>query len=433
MYKLEEELSKNKTVIDSLAVPDELEARLHDALSASTEPKRSKSGIIFTAAACLLIVCMFTWSDTLAYYGQRLMGYDQVMNATLQELNKLGKGQKIGQSWQFEKGPMLILDGIMLDDNQLIAFYTIKGSEADIYNLTLNGMQGRMDYQLQSAVGECNAQGTEIKYQASFEAPYFFEKNLAFTFQWQDPALASPQYGKIDFTINRRQAMGHSLKNNLHINKKIGDRKIRFDSILASPTSTVISGTIATPWELARDQVLGERIRPMELAFQLIANEQPLAEQTAGLSTGVDGIRFSCKFDALPSHLDSLNIQLNSITADFDVNERITIDKEVHDKTFMINGQRIIIHELTESNGDSFLTISSDESTVLTRVFMNMDGQMTDLNETISDSYNKSAAGQILHTRTLHFSGKGDKLQLIIERMTYKTACRENFMILPGK
>lgn len=429
MHRLEEQLSKNKAMIENLIVPDELESRLHNVLYAQTVQKGSTTRKIFIAAACLLILCLFTWSDTLAYYSQRLMGYDQVMNTTLQSLNKLGKGQKIGKSWQFNNGPEMVLDGIMLDDNQLIAFYTIKGSETDIQNLFINGMNGRFNHPLHSAVGKLNAKGTEIKYQASFASPYFFEKNLAFEFQWQDPSLSAPQHGIIDFALNRRQAMGHTLKKDLHINKKIGDSVIRFDSILASPTSTVITGTIASPWELVRDEIMGERIRPQNLEIRLTANQHLVEAQSAEISTGVNGIRFSYQFDALPAHLNSLSMQLKSITADFDVNQKININKEAHDESTYIENRKIIINKFEESNGDSYVTISSDDDIVLTRVSMIMDGKQISLNETNSDIYDKNAAGTVLHTRTLHFSGQGKELQLFVERMIYKADCQANFTI----
>ena len=64
-------------------------------------------------------------SDTLAFYGKRLIGYDPIMNGTLKQLNQLGKGQSINKSYTYKNGVVLSLDGIMLDDNQCLAYYTI--------------------------------------------------------------------------------------------------------------------------------------------------------------------------------------------------------------------------------------------------------------------------------------------------------------------
>ncbi len=75
--------------------------------------------------------------DTLAYYGKKLIGYDMVMNGTLQELNQLGKGQEIGEAYTFQNGVTLSLDGIMLDGNQLLAFYTLYDPRGTIGEIDL--------------------------------------------------------------------------------------------------------------------------------------------------------------------------------------------------------------------------------------------------------------------------------------------------------
>lgn len=432
MDSVEERLAQQKLSMDNLEIPEDFEARLRRAVYDRAMLKRGRVRKMVLVAACILLLIIASQSDTLAYYGQRLLGYDQVMNGTLQELNKLGKGQKIEQSYQFKNGPLLTLDGVMLDDNQLIAFYTIKGSAADFEHIYITDIDGKLfSYNYRSYIGELTADGTAIKYLASFDPPYFIEKELCLRFVWEDPEAraGTVENGQISFTLNRKQAMGHTLKKEINHSVNIAGREIRFESILASPTSTVVKGVIQYPWELARDQISGERIRPQTVEIQLIANGHIMSALGSGMSTNMNGIRFKHEFDTLPAHLEKLQIQLKSLVADYDVNKKVAIHQEGSGQTVKILGQDMVIDQLQKINGDSYLTISSSESLVLTRVYMIIDGKKTSLEDTTSDLYEKKTDGSIVHTRTLKFKGTGQKLALLIERMTYKANCSEKIDI----
>lgn len=54
------------------------------------------------------------------------------------QLNQLGKGQTIGKSHTFSNGVSLTLDYVMLDENQLLLFYTIYDpiGHVDDHNIT---------------------------------------------------------------------------------------------------------------------------------------------------------------------------------------------------------------------------------------------------------------------------------------------------------
>lgn len=428
MNKLEEQLTQNQTVIDHLTVPDNLENRLREALQ--SEPFAIKrAGKLFIAAACILFIILLSQADTLAYYGQRLLGYDQVMDMTLQNLNQLGKGQKVGESFQFPNGPKIVLDGVMLDDNQLIAFYTITGSRYEVEKVNVTEIYGKITrYHLRNSTGNFNPEESEIKVQASFEPPRFFEKNIKLMFTWNETST-TVQTGSIPFTLDRKQAMGHTLKKGMNQKVAFAGRKIRFESLLASPTATVIKGTIQEPWEFARDQLKGERVRPQSMEVQLLANQQPVAQKSSEIGTGVDGITFAYEFDALPYRLKTLALQFKSITADFDIQRKFAVNKEDQDRSITIKGKPIIINKLEEKEGDTYLTISSEEQLVLTQVCLVMDGTEQRLEETLAGSRQKTADGLIIHTRTLHFKGTGETLQLFVKRMTCQVDCNKKFNI----
>lgn len=429
MNKVEEMLMENKQVLDQIEIPPQMEERLRAKLRDLPGARhRKRSFIIKIAAACVLVLLIATQSNTLANYGRHLMGYDHIMNGTLQHLDELGKGQTINKSFQFKNGVTVTLDGIMLDENQLLAFYTLKGSGVELDHFHTEGIKGKFaSYSPQNGTGEINKGGTEVKWVESFEPPKFFEKKLSFHFTWLNAEAGNgmSETGEIAFTLDRSQAMEHTLKKDLNQSIAIDGHQIRLKSILASPTTTVVKGVIQYPWELAWDQLRGERVRPQEVSIRLFANGEEISKQGSGMSTGTNGIRFHHDYDALPAKLDKLQIQVTGFLADHDVKEKVDLDKDAGEKQVNILGQKILLKELQERDGDTYLTISTEDSIVLSSVQMIMDGKTVRLEETLSDVEEKNQDGSIVHLRTLHFKGTGQKLQLYIERMTYQERCNE--------
>ena len=77
--------------------------------------------------------------------------------------------------------------------------------------------------------------------------------------------------------------------------------------------------------------------------------------------------------------------------------------------------QEVLINQVYAKDGNTYVTITTDESTVLTRVFLMADGQRVELQKTVTEDMEKLGADLIRHTRTLHFPGTGEKLYLRIE------------------
>lgn len=82
-------------------------------------------------------------------------------------------------------------------------------------------------------------------------------------------------------------------------------------------------------------------------------------------------------------------------------------------------GQEVEINRVYESNDSTLVTITTDESTVLTRVYLMIDENKVELRNTVTENRDKLPDGQIRHTRTLHFPGKGEELTLHIERINF--------------
>ncbi|WHH57129.1 DUF4179 domain-containing protein [Petroclostridium sp. X23] len=423
MKKAEDMLKNKKKELDLMEVPENLEARLRDALKSRRmwykKGGRWKSWIAVAVIAILLAGYNF---DTLAYYGKRLIGYDQIMNITLKELNELGKGQVVDKSYTFSNGVSVTLDGIMLDENRLIAFYTLKNSNGDVDDINFNpyisttGFLG--NYNMQGGQGEINEDKTEIRWMMDFDPPYFFEKTLHFKFAINDKDFH--EEGKITFTLDRSKAMGYTLKKAINKNIHIDETKIHFEDILASPTRTVIKGSIQNIVGLAVDQIKGERFRPNYLDVSLMADGKEIQKQGSGMSTDLKGMTFHFDYDALPLNLETLQLKIERFSADHDVHQQIDLDYEDPHAPIMILDQRIDINKVYQSNGNTYITIASEESTILTRVHLSIDGKIVSLEKTTTDGYEKLLDGTILHTRTLEFAGCGKKLILNVQRISFE-------------
>lgn len=412
-------LYQQKDNIDQLEIPAELEWRLHSALQKQANLSRPRKRTFTAAAAIILILLIGYQSDTLAYYGKKIAGYDQVMNGTLQQLNQLGKGQKIGKTYTFRNGTSLTLDAVMFDDNQLLAFYTQKNTQGNVDNSdilsidSLSGIFGR--YFMKSGYGNINEEKSGINMIASFDPPFFLEKKL--TLHFTQPG--NTESGEIVFTLDRNQAMGHSLKKNLNQTVKVDETGIRFDSITASPTTTVVKGTIQGILELAADQIKGERFMPNNLVLALIANGKELTPQGGEMGTDMKGSTFRFSMDPLPPDLKQLQIKLISFGADHEVNQEIQLQHGLPNQTTQLLGQTIEINKVDEVNGETLVTISTEKSTLLTRVYLLADDKKVELKKTTSDQDDKRPDGTIIHTRTLHFPGTGGDLRLEIQRLAY--------------
>ncbi len=421
MKEIEKILYENKIDIDKIEVPEELESRLYNALEDTSLAKRKKrSWKSKVAVVCIVVLLLGYNFNALAYYGREFLGYDQVMYGTLRELNKLGKGQYIGKSYTFKNGLTVILDGIMVDENQLLAFYTVKDpngkvDEASKLQMFIKGFV--KEYNPQSGQGKINDEKTEIKWVHSFEKPSLFEKTLHLKLQLIENNTG--EIGDISFTIDPNKAMGHTLKQRINKTVKIGDTKLYLESISATPTQTILYGTIQNIIELAKDQILGERIRPNDLNIKLIANGEEVESHGAGIKTDMQGIRFHNDYDALPQDLESVQLYIDSFSVNRDVNKKISINKNIENQEFEVLGQNIRIDEVYESEESTYVTITTAQDVLLSKVGLIVAGERVSLRETIKSDIYKLKDGRIIHNRTLCFPKTGDNYKLSIDKMTY--------------
>jgi hypothetical protein len=420
-------LNDKKLEMDELIVPEELEARLNNSLQNKSFHKRKNSNWKMKIAVLAIAFMLATYNmDALAFYGRELLGFDNIMNGTLKELNKRGMGQSIDKSYTFTSGIKVTLNGVMIDDNQLLAFYTIENPDGNVEELNFYSahMKGAIGmHNPESAQGEYSEDKSTIKWVGEFEPPHAFEKRLTWVFSVNIDGRY--EEGNLSFVLDRDKAMGHTLKSRLNKSIKVDGTDLNFDSITASPTTTVVKGTVQNIFELAKDQISGERIFSPNFNIQLLANGNEVQQQGSGMSTDMKGMTFEARYDALPRDLEKLQLHLVSFGAEHEVNEQIKLNKDAKPETIQVKGQDITIEKIEEIKGETLLTITTEESVTLSRVYLLADNNKVELTETLSSTYDKKVDGMITHTRTLRFKFIAKDVQLDIQRMKYIKAYDE--------
>lgn len=419
MDKLEQLLNNEKEKIEKVNVPYEMESKLRSSLEVDIHVKKIKIFSIRKIAILLIIVVLVGYNfNTLAYYGKKMTGYDNVMSGTLKDLNELGNGQLIGESYTFNNKVKVTLDGVMLDDNNFIAFYTLyapDGNVDDVNNnisIIMKGFGGIVS--MSNGTGQSNDENTKISWVSYFEPPAFYMNKIDFLISYSDNGVT--ETGEISFKLDRNKAMGHTLEKEINKSFKLNDCNIKINKITASPTTTQINGQIQSIIQLGLDTFTEERIRPEDLNINLAVNGKEMSAISWGISTNLAGITFHFDYDALPEELNSIDIKLNTFSAYHDVDEKIKFDKG--EKITILNHD-ITINSVDQSKEETYITLTTEESTLLRKVFLNADGNRIPLDHTDSEDFIKTHDG-IMKRRTLHFKGIGESLELEIKGLTYK-------------
>ncbi|WFA08444.1 DUF4179 domain-containing protein [Tissierella sp. Yu-01] len=425
MNKLESLLNEEKENLDNINIPEDMEDRLRSALEEI--PVKNKRKFHLKTAAIIIIVLLLSYNvDTLAFYGKRLIGYDNVMNGTLQELNDSGRGQIINKTYTFSNEVSVTLDGVMMDANNLIMFYTIEDPEKNVeevssrMNINVSGfLNNNLGY---GGAGETDNEGRYQRWVVTTSrAPKFYEKTLSLNISYS-PEGKDVEEGEIRFKLDRNAALGNNIT--IPINKKVHLREnnsITVKSMVASPTITVVKGQIQNILQLGWDQIVGERFSASDIEMSLYADKIEVPMQGRSISTDMKGMNFEIRFDTLPQEVKTLELKLTSFINVHEVDEPIKLKKGEED-TVKILDQEITINDVYEEDGNTFVKITSEEYTTLPRVSLNINGTEQRLVRTRPVDMEKVVSGEsakIYYTRILEFAGIGEDLKLQIKGLSF--------------
>ncbi|QTD39484.1 DUF4179 domain-containing protein [Sporosarcina sp. Te-1] len=394
MNEIEKHLAEEKKKMEQITAPAELEGRLWQALDAATVKKKLKPKWPLAVAAFLL-VCLIGYNyNGLAYYGKKIIGFDELMSGTLTELNDKGMGQTVGKKVLLEDGTELTVDGIMTDANQLILYYTLSNVK-EMEGITFGKITGFLTDSNQGAgTLTFNEKQSEIKGQLFFDpvSPFAKKLTLEATKLAEDGQTIT---GIISFPYDPNQAMQTELQQKLMKTVKVDKGTITFKTITATPTVTIIKGTVDV-----------QNIDRVQLPFkqvQLLVNGKPVEQIGSGISTSIGGTKFELSFESLPQKVDSLGLVVKEFVGYTNVDETIPLHP-IQDQAFQLEGKDLWVKEVEKTEDGVQITIASDEDVLLDGVTIDGKGGEVPLKTTIRQDYKELDDGRVVKERTLLFS-----------------------------
>ncbi len=430
MNNIEDILSEKGKDLKKTKAPDEMETRLRNALSAKKTIKRNNNyKRIASIAVTLFLVFSILNFDTLAYIGKRFLGYDEILRNDIEKLNELGEGQTIAKTQEITNNLSIHLDGVMLDDTQLLVFYRVEKKDGKIDEIyinppSINSLFDRCYHQ--HSTGKVNEDKTEISYVASYETPGLFSKNFNFkgTVQYQNKNYEFD----IEFKLDRNKAVGKTVK--IDINKKINidSTNVVIKKLIISPTQTIIEGNLETKSD--RNSMHSERVQP-DIDIKLITDGNKVINYSGkNISSSIRGTKFSCEYESLPKNIESLEMIIEKVKVYNKINEEVS----VHDNyNTIIDGQYFEILDVSTKENKTFITVKSEESTQFINVSLFAENTELEFDKTIVEDYEKVVEGKevkIYYIRTFVFNGNGNNLKMNIESIYHNKNVNEKIKLL---
>ncbi len=423
--KIVKDLENLKYISNEIKTPDYLEAHLMETLREKKKKNRIISSGYHKIAAVLICIFLLSYNfDALAYYSKKLTNYEDLSTHSVNQLIKDGEGQMIDSSFVFSDGNVLTLEGIMLDESQLIAFYSLQFNNGDTITpdyfdyLKTAKIKGYLfDYEFHGGSGLLEEDQNKILLQYEYDTPMFFEKYMTFT------AFYSPtnETAKISFELDRSKALKTIYKSKINKSVEAENKEVIISDIVATQTKTVVNGQIQTIIELIIDVLNTTRMRPQEINISLIADGYSLSTLGRGISSDRKGITFDVEFEAIPENTKALDIVINEIVADYDIDVSIPMDYDIKEQDYYIHGEKITIDYIEKKNNKTYITFTSLHTTFLSNVVMVSDNQTFQLNNTNDVDYIKNDIGEFLHQRTMVFDNTVEEWQLNIQSISHLT------------
>ncbi|MDW0110909.1 DUF4179 domain-containing protein [Sporosarcina aquimarina] len=419
MNELEKQLEVEKERLERSKAPEELGERLRQALEQTPSRRKNKMPKWVAGVAALLFLFIVSYNyNALAYYGNKLLGYDELMTETLAQLNEQGSGQPIEKKITLLDGTELYLDGLLTDENQSILYYTVKnpnGISEESYFDSLHGLWTKAH--ATNGTYSVNEAGTEIKGIQAFEAVNPFTKELTLEYRNNENA----EQGKITFPYNPKQAMQTELKQPIRKKVHVDQGNIRFDSITATPSRTTIKGKVNVD-NFDRIQLGGSGIH-------LLANGKPVDMTGSSSKSAIFGSSIELYYDRLPTDIEALEVVVDKFVGYESLNESILLSGE-NEQTETIHGQELIISKIEKTTEGIQLKIATEQNILLDGVSIKSKGKSIPLHTTLRADLVDYGNEEPYNERVLLF--KSDELPdtLMIEGMHYAKSYGKHIQII---
>lgn len=367
MNEMDKQLQEKKEQIQTLQTPVDFENRLKNALNSTENPGSKKQTWSWKLAmvSMVLVVTLVGFNfNAVAYYGKKLIGFDDLVSDSLNDLNEEGFGQIIDKAKYLQDGSKFTIDGIMSDANRFILYYTItneKGfSDPMPENLRLDRITGFLTNSMQnSGTAKIMEGGTKIKGVFEFDPVNSFAKKLTFHY-FETETDGSLKESTITFPYNPNEAMLKEIKQSINQTIKVDQGTITFKSISATPTMTVIKG------EMDVDNF--DRLPSAFNDIILYANGEPILSQGSGFKSSIFRNTFELRYDALPEKLENLELKFNKFIGYQKVEEKVQIEENKEQETQLYSNFKLLVKNMDVTPKGLEITIITDQEVLLDEV-----------------------------------------------------------------
>lgn len=437
MKRLEDEFDNIKTNLDNIEIPEEFESRIRNRLYRKKSSWLKRHSLLAASIAIIFLLAGFNY-DILAYYGKKIAGYDEILNGSLKDINESGMGQEIGKSCTIGDGFQLTLDWVVYDENQMVLLYKIKSEKPmELIPLRLNvkGIFGV--YYMKDGMGKFSEDKKEIILQDSFEAPALLDKFITV-----EAYTDKGQRASISFTLNRDKAMKKIVKQN--VNKSVESNGIKYTitSISASALSTVIDGYMEGE-NLSASELPDSRLL-LNISLNMIYNnggkskKDTIKASPASISSGSNNpgrIDFQYRFDGLKTNIEEITLSLEKLSKGVFADKKLIITPSTKDLNFDVKGEEFTVknieYEARDKDTVTVINILSNKNISFNGVgLFDSDKQMETLEETVKPV---QINGKDFELKTFKFTGKADKMNLLIKEISYDTPINKQVDIYKEK
>ncbi len=351
--------------MDIVKAPSELEGRLRNALEQVPTKKRNRNRAMIwvasSAAALLLTVGTYQY-PAFAYYGGKLLNKIELNSLSFSEVAEQGYGQTVNKSKTLDDGTVITINGVIADDNALLMYYTIVRPAGSVFTdkgsfrYDVGKIQGFLtDSDPKEGSGNYSKDETQYEGVYKFEPVSPFSRTLAVTFsEWLDNGERASY--PISFKFEANKAMNSMLEEDISTSVSVDQGTVHYDSITASPTSTIVKGHYEMDDE-GSPRYLGLTklyVNGTEVKSSVMRSE---------LEKGILG--FEIEFDVLPTDkIESVDLVLENFPGYQKVEEPISLASP-SDQSINVGNEKVWIRSVTKTATGYDIVIARKQFTIL--------------------------------------------------------------------
>ncbi|MFD0678337.1 MULTISPECIES: DUF4179 domain-containing protein [unclassified Paenibacillus] len=367
MKTVEERLQGHKQTMNIVQAPSELEGILRIALEHVPTRKRNTNRamkwVTSSVAAFLLIVGTYQF-PAFAYYGGKLFNKIELSSLSFPEVAEQGYGQTINKSKTLDDGTVITINGVIADDNALLMYYTIDRLAGSVFrdNGTSRYGVGKMQGFLTDSdpkEGNGNYSKDETHYEGvyKFKPVSPFSRTLTVTFSERLDNGEQASY-PISFKFEANKAMNSMLKKDISKSIPVDQGTVHYDSITASPTSTIVKGHYEMDYE---------KFPRFSAETKLYVNGTEL--KSWGMSSDRLGEKgfpgFELEYDVLPTDkIETVELVLENFAGYQKVEEPISLASP-SDQSIKIGSEKVWIRSVTKTDTGYDIIIARQQFTIL--------------------------------------------------------------------